>query len=88
MEFKLDGKKIEALASDRISKIAEYLDKMPDGELTTINPLAQKFKYINVDTLRKRLKFSCPDNTVYSVGKVLYFGNKRTIKEYKKQANL
>lgn len=85
MEFKLNGQKVEPRRAFNKDIVQKYLDSLPDGELMDTSMIQEKLRYSLPDHIRDRIRRELPDYSVQGEKKKCYFGNKKTIKEYKKQ---
>lgn len=86
MEFKIN-RKVVVLRSVPlvVQKAMEYCDKMQDGDLLTGNALAMNLGYTSNSTISKN--YCHPALAKYKAyrGGINYWGNPKTIKEFKKE---
>jgi len=88
MEFKVNGRNIKPAAVLNVEKVLNFINNLSDGELIDTRELSKKFNYKDFSRLRDKVKEIAKDNYVYGPKRILYYGNIKTIKEYKRQVLL
>lgn len=84
-EVKLNGilTNINDIKFNRTNKVVDFILNTEYNELYDLNWLSTKFN-MNIDTLRRALKFKLPNNFIVLNNKI-YFGNEKTINDLRKK---